>query len=147
MVNIINAVMLNTEHEADIKVHQGMELNMYETSETRDVMDDIIDAVMLNTEYEAGVKVHRGRELNMYEKPETRDGMLKTNPKGKFNENMNLNNVMDKNNATAPIEDLKLYNGYYYPGPEKYREHGNDVPRKADSWQEGRSLYHEEPGR
>jgi hypothetical protein len=32
-------------------------------------------------------------------------------------------------------------------GPEKYREHRNGVPRKADSWQEGRSLYHEEPGR
>jgi hypothetical protein len=33
------------------------------------------------------------------------------------------------------------------PGPEKYREHGNGVPRKADSWQEGRSRDHEEPGR
>ena len=54
-------------------------------------MDDIIDAVMLNTEYEAGIKVHRGRELNMYEKPETRDGMLKTNPKGKYDENVNVN--------------------------------------------------------
>jgi hypothetical protein len=31
-------------------------------------------------------------------------------------------------------------------GPEKYREHGNSVPRKEDRWQEGRSLYHEEPG-
>jgi hypothetical protein len=29
--------------------------------------------------------------------------------------------------------------------PEKYREHGNGVPRKEDSWQEGRSLYHEDP--
>jgi hypothetical protein len=34
----------------------------------------------------------------------------------------------------------------FLPGPEKYRERGNGVPRKADSWQEGRSLYHEEPG-
>jgi hypothetical protein len=155
MVDITDAFMLNTEYKAEIKVHQGRELNMYEKPETRDVMlttkgkydenvnnvmdennaaapiedlqlkkqlyekpekrdmmDDIIDAVMLNTEYEAGVKVHRGRELNMYEKPEMRDGMLKTNPKGKYDEN--VNNVMDKNNVAAPIEDLKLYNGNYY---------------------------------
>jgi hypothetical protein len=31
-------------------------------------------------------------------------------------------------------------------GPEKYREHGNAVPRKADTWQEERNLYNEEPG-
>jgi hypothetical protein len=63
--------------------------------------------VMLNTEYEAGVKVHRGREFNTCEKPETRDGMFKINPKGKSDENVNVNNVMDKNNVAAPIEDLK----------------------------------------
>jgi hypothetical protein len=61
---------------------------------------------MLNTEYETGVKAHRGRELNVYEKPETREVMLKTNPKGKYDEN--VNDVMDENNAAAPIEDLKL---------------------------------------
>ena len=38
-------------------------------------------------------------------------------------------------------------NGCPRSGPKKYREQGNGVPRKADSWQEGRSLYHEEPGR
>ena len=32
-------------------------------------------------------------------------------------------------------------------GPEKYREHRNVITRKADSWQEGKSLYREEPGR
>jgi hypothetical protein len=34
--------------------------------------------------------------------------MLKTNHKGKYDENVNVNNVMDVNNAAAPIEDLKL---------------------------------------
>ena len=34
-----------------------------------------------------------------------------------------------------------------HTGPEKYRERGNGVPRKADIWQEGRSLYEEEQGR
>ena len=37
--------------------------------------------------------------------------------------------------------------GIYITGPEKYREHRNGVPGKADSWQEVRSLYHEDPGR
>ena len=37
--------------------------------------------------------------------------------------------------------------GSPWAGPEKYREHGNGVPWKADCWQEGRSLYHEESGR
>jgi hypothetical protein len=32
-------------------------------------------------------------------------------------------------------------------GPEKYREHGNNVPRKATLWQEERGLSHEVPGR
>jgi hypothetical protein len=50
----------------------------------------------------------------MYEKPGPRDGMLKTNSKGKYNENVNVDTVMDRNNAAAPIEDLKLYNGNYY---------------------------------
>jgi hypothetical protein len=72
---------------------------VYKKPEKRDVMNDIIDAVMLNTKYEAGVMVHRGRELNMHEKPETRDWMLKTNPKGKYNKDVNVNNVMDENNA------------------------------------------------
>ena len=31
-------------------------------------------------------------------------------------------------------------------GPEKYRERGNTIPRSANPWQEGRSLYNEEPG-
>jgi hypothetical protein len=91
MDDIIDAVMLNTEYEAGIKVHQGRELNVYEKPETREVMlktdpkgkykkpeekgvmDDITDAVMLNMEHEAGVRVlsyllqeiHRGRKLNM----------------------------------------------------------------------------------
>ena len=47
----------------------------------------------------------------MHEQPETRDEMLKTNPKGKHNENEDVINVMDENNAAAPIEDLQLY--YY----------------------------------
>ena len=68
---------------------------------------DIINAVMLNTEYEAGIKVHRGREINMSEEHEMRDGMLETNPKGKHDENVNVNDVMNKNNAATPIEDLK----------------------------------------
>jgi hypothetical protein len=62
--------------------------------------------------YEDGIKVHRGRELDMYEKPETRDGMLKTNPKGQYD--VNVNNVMGISNAAATIEDLKLYHDYYY---------------------------------
>jgi hypothetical protein len=77
-------------------------------------MADIIDAVMLNTEYEAGIKVHRGREIKMSEEPEIRDGMFKTNPKGKHDENVNVTNVMDENNAAAPIEDLQLYTDSYY---------------------------------
>ena len=75
---------------------------------------DIIDAVMLNTEYKAGIKVHQGRKLNMHEQPETRDEMLKTNPKDKHDENMDVINVMDENNAAAPIEDLQLYTDSYY---------------------------------
>jgi hypothetical protein len=47
-------------------------------------------------------------------KPETRDGMLKTKPKGKYDVNMNVHNVMDVKNAAAPIEDLKMYNDNYY---------------------------------
>ena len=59
------------------------------------MMDDIIDAVMLNKEYEAGVKV-------------------KTNPKGKYKENVTVDNVMDVNTAAAPIEDLQMYHDNYY---------------------------------
>jgi hypothetical protein len=33
--------------------------------------------------------------------------MLKINNKGKSDGNMNVNNVMNKNNADAPIEDLR----------------------------------------
>jgi hypothetical protein len=33
------------------------------------------------------------------------------------------------------------------PGAEKYRECGNNVPRKTGLWQEGRSIFQEEPGR
>jgi hypothetical protein len=40
-------------------------------------------------------------------KPETRDGTLKINHKGKSDGNMNVNTVMNKNNADAPIEDLR----------------------------------------
>ena len=35
---IIDAVMLNTEYEADIQVHRGREINMSEDPETRDGM-------------------------------------------------------------------------------------------------------------
>jgi hypothetical protein len=119
MVDIIDAVMLNTEYEAGIKVNQGRERNMSEKPETRDVMDDITDAVMLNKEYKAGVKVHRGREFSMHEKPETRDGMFKANPKGNSNENLNMNNVMDKNNAAAPIEDPNLKKQLYEKPEER----------------------------
>jgi hypothetical protein len=38
MVDIIDAVMLNTEYESGVLVHQGRELNMYEKLEKRDVM-------------------------------------------------------------------------------------------------------------
>jgi hypothetical protein len=58
MFNIINAVMLNTEYKAGVKVHQGREPNMFKKPKKRDVMDGIFNAVMLNTKYEAGVKVH-----------------------------------------------------------------------------------------
>jgi hypothetical protein len=88
----------------------------------RDVVVDIIDAVMLITEYEACVKVHRGRELNMNNKPELRDGMLETNPKGKYDDDVNMNNVMDMNNAAAPIEDLQLYHDNYYQYSTRSKE-------------------------
>jgi hypothetical protein len=94
--------------------NNAVKQQLCEKSEKRDVMNDIIDAVMLNTEYEADVKVHRGRELNVYEKPEMREMVLKTNPKGKYDENLTVNNVMDENNAAVPIEDRKLYNDNYY---------------------------------
>jgi hypothetical protein len=76
---------------------------MDEKPKTRAGMADIIDAVMLNTEYEAGIQVHRGGEINMFEEAETR--MLKTNPKGKHDENVTVNYVMNKNNVATPIED------------------------------------------
>ena len=38
-----------------------------------------------------------------------------------------------------------MANPNFSAGPEKYREHGIRVPRKADIWQEGRSLCNEEP--
>jgi hypothetical protein len=44
----------------------------------------------------------------MCEKPETRDGTLKTSPKGKSDKNMNVSNVMNKNNTAVPIKDLRL---------------------------------------
>jgi hypothetical protein len=110
MVDISGAVILNTEYEADTKVHQGRELNMYKKPETRDVMNDITDAVMLNTEYEAGIKVHRGREFNMYEKPEARDGMLRTNPEGKHDE---ANEVRKRGNMRQ--EQLDQFNMYEKP--------------------------------
>jgi hypothetical protein len=61
-----------------------------------------------STEHEAGIKVHRGRE---YKKPETRDRKLKTNLKGKSDKNVNVSDVMNKNNTAVLITDLKLY--YY----------------------------------
>jgi hypothetical protein len=45
-------------------------------------------------EYEAGIKDYQGRKLIMHEKLETRNGMLKTNPKVKYDKNMNVNNAM-----------------------------------------------------
>jgi hypothetical protein len=79
-MDIIDTVMFNTECEADIKIHQGRELNLHEKPETRDVMNDITDVIMLNTEYEtnivdtvipnteyeAGIQVHQGGEINMF---------------------------------------------------------------------------------
>jgi hypothetical protein len=48
--------------------------------------------------------------VNMHEKPEMRYEMLKTDPKGKHDEN----NAMDENNTAASIESLQLYNDSYY---------------------------------
>ena len=42
------------------------------------------------------------------------------------------------------ISILELYP--LLQGPEKYSECRNNVPRKADIWQDGRSFHHEEPG-
>jgi hypothetical protein len=86
--DIINAVMLNKEYEADIKIQQGRELDMHEKPETRNVMNDITDVVMRNTKYEADVI----------------DAVM-------HDENEDVTNVMDENNTAAPIEDLQLY--YY----------------------------------
>jgi hypothetical protein len=162
--DIIDKVMLNTEYKADIKIHQGRELDMHEKPETRDVMNnitdvvmlnmeyeagmvDIIDAIMLNTEYEAdiidnvklnteyeadiihtvmlnteyevGVKDYQGRKLIMYEKLETRNGMLKTNPKGKYDKNVNVD-IIDT--AMLNPEDeagIKVQQGRELIMPEK----------------------------
>jgi hypothetical protein len=107
-VDIINAIKFNKEYGADRQVHRDREINMFEEPEMRmlkttpkgkddkNVMDkkpettDVINAVILNTEYEASTQVHQDDETNMFEEAETR--MLKTNPKG-------------KNNAVIPIED------------------------------------------
>jgi hypothetical protein len=53
-------------------------------------------------------------EKHLYEK---KDGMIKTNSKGKYDENMNVNNVMDKNNAVRK---------QLYEKPEK-REMEDDI--------------------
>jgi hypothetical protein len=68
------------EYEVGIKVHLGRELSMIKKPEKRDVMDSIIDAV----------------RLNVYKKPDMREEMLKTNPKGKEDENVNVDHVMNK---------------------------------------------------
>ena len=104
-VDIINSVKFNKEYGADSQLHRDREINMFEESEMRmlkttpkgkddkNVMDkkpeitDIINALILNTEYKASIQ---DGETNMFEEAETR--MLKTNPKG-------------KNNAAIPIEE------------------------------------------
>ena len=75
MADIINAVMLNTEYEDGIQVHQGGEINMFEEAEMRmlktnpkykNVYVDIIAAAMFNKKHEAGIQVHQGGEINMF---------------------------------------------------------------------------------
>jgi hypothetical protein len=100
--DIINATTLNSEYEAAIQVHQGMELNMNKKHKTRDMKDDISDAVVPKHGNKSGTKVYRGRECK---KPGTREGTLKTNHKDRSDKNRSVNNVM--NNADAPIEDLR----------------------------------------
>jgi lysine/ornithine N-monooxygenase len=115
MTDIIDAVMLNTEYEDDIQVHQGGEINMFEEAETRmlktnpkhkNVNVDIINAVKFNKEYEADIQVHRDREINMFKEPEIR--MLKITPKGKDDKN-----VMDKKPEMTDIINAVILNTEY----------------------------------
>jgi hypothetical protein len=58
----------------------------------------------------------------MYEKPETRDGVLKTNPKGKYDENVNvmdekqLYEKPEKRNVMDYIIDTVMLNTEYKAG-------------------------------
>ena len=85
MDDIIDAIMLNMDEKPGPR-----DGTLKTNPKYKNVNMDIIDAVMLDKEYEAGIQVHQGGEINMFEEAETR--MLKTNPKG-------------KNNVAIPIED------------------------------------------
>jgi hypothetical protein len=104
VVYLIDAVMLNKEYEAGIEVRHGRKHNIYEKPKMRDVMDDITDDVMINKEYEADVKI-------------------KTNPKGKYDKNVNVMDGIIMLN-TEYEAGIKVYRGrelYVYKKP-KMRE-------------------------
>jgi hypothetical protein len=88
--------MPDTECEAGIKVHQGGVINMHKEDETRmlktnlkykNVNMDIINSVKFNTEY----------EIKMFKEPGMR--ILKTTPKGKYGEDVNVDNKVDESNV------------------------------------------------
>jgi hypothetical protein len=50
----------------------------------------------------------------MHEQYETKDEMLKTTPKSKHDEDVNMDDVMDENNKAASTKNPQLYNDSYY---------------------------------
>jgi hypothetical protein len=81
---------------------------LYEKPERRDVLIDIIDAGMFNTEYEADI-IDAGMFNTEYE-ADIIDAVM---------HDEDVTNVMDKNNAAAPTEELQLY--YYQYKRDKSR--------------------------
>jgi hypothetical protein len=51
----------------------------------------------------------------LYVKPNMRDEMLKTTPKGKHDEDMNMNDVLDENNTAVSTKNPQLYKDSSYP--------------------------------
>jgi hypothetical protein len=58
-----------------------------------------------------------------------RDEMLKITPKGKHDEDVNMNEVMDENNTAVSTENPQLYNDSSYPYSRELNMHENPETR------------------
>jgi hypothetical protein len=135
-MNIIDAVMSNTEREADIKILQGRKLDMHQKPETRDVMNDITDVIVRITEYEADIQVHQDREINMLKtNPKEinmsevhKMRMLKEISKGNYDKNVNMDHVMDE----KPEMNGNMLNMEYKAGMQVHQAREINVFEEAE---------------